>query len=190
MPPKLLTLLASTIAAFVFLFPGASDTSAQRRDYLTDAEMEIVRDAQNIDMRVDVLTKMIDRRFNALGIDVGGWKEPAKAAAQWGEAPKGTRLQLLTDIRQLLQKSVDDIDDVAAHDANGQAQNKIEGKLFPKAVRSLAAASQRYLNVLKPLAEKTADEKEKGTMLSSIELCDQILEAVSKLPPEKPKGKS
>jgi hypothetical protein len=96
---------------------------------------------------------------------------------------------MLTDIRQLLQKAVDDIDDVAEHDANALTQNKMSGKLFPKAVRSLAAASQRYLSILKPLADTTKDEKEKGSILTSIELCEQVLEAVGKLPPEKPKSK-
>lgn len=177
-------------AVLFVVFTAVSDLAAQRRDYMTETEIELVRDAQDIDLRVDVLTKMIDRRFAAAGIGAGGWKEPAKGSEKWGDAPKGTRLQLLTDIRQLLQKAVNDIDDVAEHDANALAQNKMSGKLFPKAVRNLAAASQRYLAVLRPLAEKANDEKEKGSILTSIELCEQIIEAAGKIPAEKPKGKS
>lgn len=179
------------VFAVVFVvFATVSDLAAQRRDYLTESEIELVRDAQSIDLRVDVLTKMIDRRFTAAGIDAGGWKEPTKASEKWGDAPRGTRLQLLTDIRQLLQKAVDDIDDVAEHDPNALTQNKMSGKLFPKAVRNLAAASQRYLAVLRPLAEKTNDERERGSILTSIELCEQIIEAAGKLPAENPKVKS
>ena len=51
-----------------------SSISAQRRDFLTDEEIEIVRDAQDIDARIDVLVKMMDRRFGVLGINVNGWK--------------------------------------------------------------------------------------------------------------------
>jgi len=182
--------------AVAFMLIAGVRADAQRRDFLTDAETEIIRDSQDIDMRVDVLTKMIDRRFAALKIDVGGWKPPAKQSDTWGDEPAGTRLQLLTDIKRLLQKAVDDIDDVSEHDANAQTQNKTTGKLFPKAVRSLSAAASRYSPVLKN-AVKSVDpkseeaEKERGTMLDSIDLCDQIIEAAAKIPAElKEKKKS
>lgn len=182
------------IALGVFLaasFVSAASVQAQRRDFMTDAEIEIVRDAQDIDVRIDVLTKMIDRRFAALKIDSAGWKPPAKASDKWGEEPTGTRLQLLTDVRRLLQKAVDDIDDVAEHDANALAQNKMSGKLFPKAVRNLSSAADRYSRILKPLAEAASDDQERGVILTSIDLCSQITEAAAKLPAEiKDKKKS
>jgi hypothetical protein len=190
MPRNIFQAAIPAIIAFLLLFPLVSTTAAQRRDYMTDAEIELVRDAQDIDLRIDVLTKMIDRRFTALGIDSGGWKEPAKEAQKWGEAPKGTRLQLLSDVRNLMQKAVDDVDDVAEPHENTLTQNKTTGKLFPKAVRDFASASQRYLTVLKPISAKTTDEKEKGMILNTIELCEQVIEAAGTLPPEKPKAKN
>ena len=60
------------LALIVFV---AIPASAQRRDYMTDPEIELIRDNQDIDKRIDVLTKMIDRRFSAMGIEVGGWKQ-------------------------------------------------------------------------------------------------------------------
>lgn len=179
---------ALIFSAFVILGSSTS-ANAQRRDYMTDAEIELVRDAQDIDIRIEVLTKMIDRRFLAAGIDSNGWTEPKKGSEKWGDAPAGTRMELLTDIRQLLQKAVDDVDDVAEHNDNALTQNKTEGLLFPKAVRALAAAAQRYRGVLLPLAAKITDEKEKGVALASVEMCDEIIEAVGKLPPEVKKGK-
>ena len=190
MPRNIFHIAVPAITAFLTLFPFVSTSAAQRRDYMTDAEIELVRDAQDIDLRIDVLTKMIDRRFTALGIDSGGWKEPAKDSEKWGEAPKGTRMQLLSDIRNLMQKAVDDVDDVAEHNENTLTQNKTTGKLFPKAVRSFSVASQRYLNILKPISAKTSDEKEKGMILNTIELCEQVIEAAATLPPEKTKGKN
>lgn len=170
-------------------------SSAQRRDYMTEPEIELVRDNQDIDKRVDVLTKMIDRRFSAMGIEVGGWKQSAKDNEKWGDIRTGTRSELLYDVRELLQKAIDDIDDVASHNTNALTQNKVEGELFPKAVRNLAAAATRYMEPLKATLDKTTDEKDKGLILSSLESCEAILDSVKQLPPEptkqeKKKGKN
>lgn len=172
--------IATTLTLLSLL---ALPASAQRRDYMSEAEIELVRDAQDIDKRIDVLTKMIDRRFSLLGIDVGGWKESAKNTEKWGDPPVGTRTELFWDIRQLLQKAIDDIDDVAMHNENALTQNKTEGLLFPKAVRSLAASATRYMPHLKTALAKSTDDREKGLLLSSIEMCEAILESVEKLPP-------
>ncbi len=178
----------------LLMFAATSNASAQRRDYMTEAEIELVRDSQDIDKRVDVLSKMMDRRFSELGLDVGGWKASEKDSKLWGDPPTGTRSQLLYDVRQLLQKAVDDVDDVAEHNANTLTQNKTEGLLFPAAVRSLAATAKRYLPVLKLTLEKTADERDKGVIITSIGLCEEIIDSVTNLPPEtvpaKKKGKS
>jgi hypothetical protein len=172
---------------------AVTEVAAQRRDSMTDEEIELVRNNQDIDKRIDVLTKMIDRRFTAMGMDVGGWKQTDKDQELWGETRTGTRAQLLLDVRQLLQKAIDDIDDVVMHNENTLTQNKTEGLLFPQAVRSLAAAATRYLPALKATLEKVTDERDKGLVLGSIEHCEDIIEAVKKLPPDtKPakKGKS
>ena len=175
-------------AAFVGIFAVNSSVSAQHRDYMTDQEIELVRDNQDIDKRVDVLTKMIDRRFTALGIDVGGWKQSRKEDELWGDIRTGTRPELLKDIRELLQKAIDDVDDVAEHNANTLTQNKTEGVLFPKAVRALAAAAARYNSALKAALTSTKDERERGMILNSIESCDAILDSVNSLPPEPTKA--
>ena len=66
--------------------------------------------AQEIDQRIDVLTHAIDRRFAVLKIEVGGPRIPQKESEKWGAAPQGTRLDLLLDIKHILQKAIDDID--------------------------------------------------------------------------------
>lgn len=157
---------------------------------MTEQEIELVRDAQDIDQRIDVLTKMIDRRFGALGIEVGGWKQSDRDLAKWGDVRVGTRTELLWDVRQLLQKAIDDIDDVAEHNEDALKQNKKEGPLFPKAVRSLAQSATRYLPPLKSTLAKLTDEREKGLVITSIESCEAIIESVANLPPEvKPEKK-
>jgi hypothetical protein len=184
-----------TFAAFLLL--GALltltiSTSAQYRDYMTDAEIELVRDAQDIDLRVAVLTRMADRRFAALGLDAGGDKK--KLSEKWGPEPTGSRVELFNDISRLLEKAADDIDDIAGRNEISLEQNRMEGKLFPKAVKNLAEAAERYIPVLSLAEEKTTDEMERGTLLTAIEICEQVIEAATKLPEpvkeEKKKGKN
>lgn len=180
---NLVFIFAAALFCCTILFPVSTD--AQRRDYMTDAEIELIRDAQEIDSRIDVLTKMIDRRFLALNVAVPETSQKVNTSEKWGEAPTGSRIELLSDIKKLLQKAIDDIDNVAAHATEKQAKTKAEKKeaqRFPNAVRNLAAAANRYLPVLKTQLDQTAAEKEKGSILDSIDFCNQIIEAAGKLP--------
>ena len=192
---KVAGLLVVCFSLFTFHFSLSAPVSAQR-DYFTPEEVELIRDAQEIDKRIDVLTHIVDRRFAALKIDVGGAKASAKDNEKWGEIPAGTRFQLLLDIKRILQKAIDDIDGLAerpestvlpepdAKKTNGYAQ------LFPKAVRNLAAAAQRYRPALKAELDKPNDNAEKGSVLDALDYCDQIIAAVAKLPAEAPKKKN
>ncbi len=163
--------------ALLFITIALPPANAQKRDYMTDAESELVREAQEIDRRMDVLVKMIDRRFAVMNNET---LKAEKNQEKWGETPKGTRLELLSDISKLLQKAIDDIDDVAAH-------NRMDGKLFPNAMRILADASNKYLPKLKAVYDQTPDEKEKGLIIGATEFCQQIIEASTKVPKDLPK---
>src|SRR4051794_33944299 len=101
-------------AAFVCGLFLATNGFAQR-DYFTDEEVELVRDAQQIDQRISVLVHAIDRRFTALKVEVAADAPNPKDKNKddWGPLPTGTRIQLLSDIRQILQKAIDDIDNLA-----------------------------------------------------------------------------
>lgn len=163
----------------------SSNASAQR-DYFTDAEIELIRDAQQIDQRVNILTHAINRRFGVLGINVS---EPAKKpSGEWGELPTGTRLELFADIKYILRKAIEDIDNLAERPDSfvvDQNDKKPKGfsELFPKAVRLLAASAERYRPIFKTELDKSTTEAEKGVLLDSIEMCDEIIAAVAKLPP-------
>jgi hypothetical protein len=173
------------LALAVLLSPARA---AAQRDYFTPEEIEMIRDVQQIDMRTDLLIKIIDRRFAAAGIDAGGTKIPAKDDAKW-DAIAGTRGDMLFDIKRILQKAIDDIDNVASHpDAlvydpadPDHTTKKNFSSLFPKAVRNLAAASERWKPVLNTALAKASDEKERGSILDSIEMCNDISASVAKL---------
>ncbi len=180
------------IAGVVFCTTAA----AQRRDFMTEEEIEVIRDAQDIDARIAVLTRMVDRRFAVLGIEVNGWKPGKKESEVWGDLPKGTRLELFSDIKKLLQKAVDDIDNLASNPnaapirEKGDKRAKDDPGRFANAVRDLGMAATRYLGALRMGLDKAVGEMEKGPVLASIDLCDQIIEAVGKLPTEVKKTKN
>ena len=182
-----LLLLCSVVVAIV-LMPA---TVAAQRDYFTAEEVELIRDTQKIDDRINVLTKIIDRRFEALKIDVRGAKISSKESDKWGVLPESTRFQLLLDIKRVLQKAIDDIDGLSERpdsailpDPEDKKAKQSFADLFPKAVRSLAAAAQRYQPALKAELDKPNASSEKGSVLDSLEFCDQIIAAVAKLPAE------
>jgi hypothetical protein len=162
----------------------------QRRDYMTEAEIELVRENQEIDKRIEILARMIDRRFKAAGINVNAPVTKSKNAGEWGPEPSGTRLELFTDMARLLEKAIDDIDQVAVRREAFNRRSEKGEDLFPKAVRKLAEAAQRYLPPLRTEAAKQLEDKELGAVLSAIEFCEQIIEAESKVPPESKKSKN
>jgi ABC-type molybdate transport system substrate-binding protein len=153
---------------------------AQRRDYMTEAEVEIVRNNQEVDLRIAALTKMIDRRFTALGIQTGGSK-PKKSDDEWGAEPTGSRSELLSDIKSLIEKAIDDIDNLAARMPEKTKEEKKGVNTFNKAVRDLAASANRWVPHLKKEYDTTQDDKVRGAAAGAIEFCEQIIEATSKL---------
>jgi hypothetical protein len=169
-------------------------TCAAQRDYFTPEEVEIIRDTQVVDARINVLTHIIDRRFAALKVDVNA--PIFKEIGDWGSAPQGTRLELLIDVKRILQKAVDDVDELALRPNSGliedpltQKKTKSYAEVFPKAVRNLAAAAQRYQPALKAELDKSTDPMEKGAILDSLDLCDEIIVSVAKLPAAPPEPK-
>jgi hypothetical protein len=167
-----LTLFAAIFCAAMFL-PVSAD--AQRRDYLTEAEIELVRDAQQIDLRIMVLTRAVERRLAVIK------NQPLKEKEAWGEPPKGTRLELFLDIEKLLQKAIDDVDEVASRNKDNQ--------FFPKAVHKFADSCREYIPQFKTFLD-TKETKERGALLGSIEKCESVIEASTRVPKEEKKKKN
>jgi len=172
---KLFSLLILLLAVYCSLLT----VQAQRRDHLTEMEVELVRDAQQIDSRMAVFVKAIDRRLQVLNNNVSQTKQTEKDFDRWGELPTGTRQQLLIDIEKLLDEAISKIDDVAARD--------MKSDFFPIAVHTLADGANKFLPQLKSHLDKSADGKEKGAILGAIDFCNQIIEASAKGKRETPK---
>jgi hypothetical protein len=184
------------IVAAVLLFVFLPLSAKAQRDYFTPEEIELIRDAQEIDRRIDVLVRAIDRRFEVLKAIVGAPVVPKDDKSKWGQLPEGTRAEMLVDIKRILRKAIDDIDTLAERPESAvisatkdpKKAKKIED-IFPKAVKNLAKAAERYQPVLKAELDKTTDMAEKGSILETIEMCDEIIAAVPKLPTALPKKK-
>lgn len=182
---KQLTTITPCLIALVMLLAVVGWTNAApKRDHLTPLEVEQVREAQILDKRIDVFIKVAERRLaliaNPNAADI---KQSAKDLEKWGEMPKGTRTELLSDLAGILDEAITNIDDVAARDA--------ENRLLPKALRKLAAAANGFISQLTPLRAQAKDENEREALEQALEYAQQIIVAANKLPPDvKEKGKA
>lgn len=177
-------MFAATVAlALVVCLP----TSAfQARDHLTPQEVDLVKDAQELDKRVDVFIKAVDRRMLVLaggGTDATGAKQLKKDSELWGDLPAGSRAELIGDIARIFNEAIVNIDDVSARDASNA--------LIPPALRKLAAAATRVVTQLKPAEVEAKNDAELNNFDQLTEYADSILQAANKLPPPvEKKGKN
>jgi hypothetical protein len=158
----------------------------QARDHLTEQEVELVREAQILDKRIDVFIKAVDRRLlvlsGAAAVAAGG-KQLKKDSETWGELPSGTRAELMGDIAKIFDEAITNIDDVSARDE--------KNPLIPKALRKLAAAASRTVEQLKPTATQASSDRETIGFELLVERAAEIVDAAGKLPPPvEKKGKS
>lgn len=175
---RLNSLVFLTFAFLLFSQPAQSQT----RDHLTAEEIEMVRDVQALDERMEIYVKAIERRFLVLKGDNSQSKQIEKDSKKWGELPKGTRAELLVDIKKILREAIDKIDDVAARDAKSE--------LIPYAVHILADGVQRFIPELKKLHDTTTEKREMGVIFDAIDFSNQIIEAATKVPKPTKKRKS
>lgn len=163
------------------LFAFVSSTDAQKRDNMTDEEDMKVRDAQEIDLRMEVYSKIINRRLNAITNSVAAdLKESQKDINNdWGAIRTGTSTELFWDIQKTLDESISKIDDVAERDQ--------KNPLFGKAVHILADNCKNWILKFRTLGEKASTEQERNAILNSINSCSEVVEASAKVSKEVPK---
>ncbi|HZI85832.1 MAG TPA: hypothetical protein VFD48_03295 [Pyrinomonadaceae bacterium] len=158
--------------------------ATQSRDHLTPQEVELIKEAQVLDQRMDIFVKAADRRLLVLtGLDAPSAKQLKKDSEKWGELPTGSRAELIGDIAKILDEAITNIDDVSARDE--------KNPLIPKALRKLAAEATRIYDQLRPMREQAKGDAEIARFEELAENADSILEAAKKLPPPiEKKGKS
>ena len=155
--------------------------AVQARDHLTEQEVELVKDSQILDKRIEVFIKAADRRMLVLsGAEATSAQQSKKDAELWGPLPTGTRAELIGDIARIFDEAITNIDDVSSRDE--------KNPLVPKALRNLAAAVTRIVGQLKPLQAQLKADSELSTFDQLVENAESIIQAANKLPPpvEKP----
>lgn len=150
--------------------------AAQPRDHLTDKETDLIRFHQQLDKRMDVFIKAIDRRFAIInGLEQAKTKKIDKEEPEWGDLPKGSRAQLLGDIAAILDEAITNIDDVSRRDE--------KSPLISRALRKLTAAANGYVTQVKTMASQTKDTDELSAIERVLLQAEQIIEVGNQLPP-------
>jgi hypothetical protein len=156
---------------------GAFVCRAAQRDHLTQQEVDLVKEAQILDKRIDVFIKAAERRLMVIsGSAAANAKQLKKDSERWGELPTGSRAELVSDIARILDEAITNIDDVSARDERNP--------LIPKALRKLAQAVNSIMGQLKPLSAEAKSEAEIASFEMLNEDAQSILEAANKLPPD------
>ena len=164
------------LALVVILVSCSAAIGFQAREHLTLQEIELVKDAQVLDQRIEVFIKAADRRMLSLnGTAPTNAKQLKKDSESWGDLPTGTRAELIGDIARIFDEAISNIDDVSARDEHNP--------LIPKALRKLAAAASRIVEQLKPAEAQASGEAELNSFDQLTENAESILQAANKLPP-------
>ncbi len=151
----------------------------QKRDHLTQHEVDLVKEAQLLDKRIDVFIKAAERRLLVInGSTPAGAnaKQLKKDSERWGELPTGSRAELVGDIARILDEAITNIDDVSARDERNP--------LIPKSLRKLSQSVNTIMAQLKPLAAEAKSDAEVASFEMLNEDAKSILEAANKLPAE------
>lgn len=170
-------LILSLAALLLVASPPCADANSfQGRDHLTEQEVDLVKDTQILDKRIEVFVKAARRRMQVLtGVTTDTAKQQKKDAELYGDLPTGTRAQLVGDIAKILDEAITNIDDVSSHDE--------KNPLIPKALRGLAAEVTRIVEQLRPFQAQAEGEAESAVFEQLTENAESILAAASRLPP-------
>jgi acyl-CoA reductase-like NAD-dependent aldehyde dehydrogenase len=164
----LLTLVISLLLA---------NTAFAQRDYLTPQEVDLVKEAQILDKRIDVFIRAAERRLITInGSAAANAKQLKKESERWGDLPAGSRAELVSDIARIVDAAIDNIDNVSMHDERSP--------LISKSLRKLAASMNAIMAQLKPFGEQAKSDAEVASFEQLNEGVKSIMEAATKLPPE------
>ena len=171
-------MITRTLLTFsLLLFTGI--VAQAQRDHLTPQEVDLVKEAQILDKRIDVFIKAAERRLMVINNSASATanaKQLKKDSEKWGELPTGSRAELIGDIARIFDEAITNIDDVSARDERNP--------LIPKSLRKLATAVNTIMGQLKPLSADAKSDAEIASFEMLNEDAQSILEAANKLPPE------
>jgi hypothetical protein len=139
--------------------------SAQKRDHLTEQEVELVRDIQELDKRIEVFIKAADRRLLVLTNPNATQKK--KEEETWGPLPTGTKIELLSDYKRILEEAEEKLDDTYSR---GPSQNDV----VAKALKKIKDAALRQITQMRAFAPQLTEKADQRALVEAIEEAETI----------------
>jgi hypothetical protein len=146
--------------------PLGTHSQTQQRDHLTEKEDELLREFQVIDKRIEVFIKAADRRLLVLANPNATQKK--KEEETWGPLPTGSKLELLTDYKRILEEAEEKMDD-------GLYRGK--SPALEKALNKFKEAAVRQIPLLRALAPQLTDKREQRALEEAIEEAETVSQA-------------
>lgn len=137
------------------------------RDHLTEQEVDQVRDVQQIDLRIEVFVKAADRRILVLTNPNATQKK--KEEETWGPLPTGTKAELLTDYKKILEEGEEKLDDFF--------EREPKSDLLKKALRKFKEAANRQIPQLRAMASQMTEKADQRALAEAIEEAETVTKA-------------
>ncbi len=145
----------------------ASAQKKSTRDHLTEQEVDQVRDVQQIDLRIEVFIKAADRRILVLTNPNATQKK--KEEETWGPLPTGTKAELLSDYKKILEEGEEKMDDFF--------EREPKSDLLKKALRKFKDAANRQIPQLRALAAQLTEKADQRALAEAIEEAETVTKA-------------
>lgn len=130
-----------------------------RRDHLTEKEADVIREWQEVDKRIEIFVKAADRRLLLLQNPAATQTE--KEEKNWGPLPTGTKIELLTDYKRLLEESIEKLEDAFERNAKNPQ--------IPKALKKFKESAIGHLSILRGLVGKMETKLEQRALTEAVE---------------------
>jgi hypothetical protein len=156
-----LAIIATTLL-FAFSF-----AQTQKRDHLNEQEVDLLREFQEIDKRIEIFVKAAERRLLVLANPSATQKK--KEEEVWGPLPTGTKLELLQDYKRILEEAEEKLDDW--YNRGGK------DNLLPKALNKFKDAAAKHVAQLRALAPQMTDKREQRALAEAIEEAESVTKA-------------
>jgi len=155
------SLLIVLTLALMSLCPSAS-AFQEADDYLTPQEINQLKEAQEIHLRVKVLMKIAERRL--LLLENPAAEQARKDEREWGALPKASPITLLNHYVKVLDETIINIEDAHARE--------VDAETLYKALKTFREATEQQLPRLRALHQKVTGDDEKATLQRAIEAAE------------------
>lgn len=158
-------LFGRLVAIAVIIGSLASGASAQRKgEYLTEGEIDLVREIRLIDNRSEVFLKIADRRLIALTDPTGPTGD--SKFKKFGPLPTGSPVELLDDYRRAVEELMVKLDDEFERTGMTAA--------LKKALESSSKEMDRQIGVLATLKTMSSAEDFKSIHRRAVEAANDL----------------